>query len=42
MLLLKDKYPNFLSVAKMHYYGVLILNFVFLYKRKRDVNDEHS
>ena len=24
----------------MHYYGVLILTFVFLYKRKRDVNEE--
>ena len=25
----------------MHYYGVLILTFVFLCKRKRDVNEEH-
>ena len=24
----------------MHNYGVLILTFVFLYKRKRDVNEE--
>ena len=37
---LKDKYPK--SGAQMHSYGVLILTFLFLYKRKRDVNKERS
>ena len=42
MVHLKDKYPNFEVGLKCITCGVLILNFVFLYKRKRDVNDEHS